>query len=246
MSTAVTPNDGVTTGGNPTTNVEMPSPPEVNNVDANKARAEELKSQANEFFKNKDNEKAIKLYTEAIELDGANAILYANRSFAYLRQEAFGYALNDAVQAIKCNPNYLKGYYRRAGAHMALGKFKLALQDMELVAKRCPNDKDAQLKYTECNKIVKKMAFERAIAVDKQEKSLMEMCRDLESATIESDYEGPKLEEGKVTLEFMKHLMEWYKNEKKLHKNFAYRILCDVEALFKKQPSLVEDRKSVV
>ena len=53
MSTAVTPNDGVTTGGNPTANVEMPAPPEVNNVDANKARAEELKSQANEYFKSK-------------------------------------------------------------------------------------------------------------------------------------------------------------------------------------------------
>lgn len=138
------------------------------------------------FFSDKDNDKAIQLYTGAIELDGSNAILYANRSFAYLRQEAFGYALNDAVQAIKCNPNYLKGYYRRAGAHMALGKYKLALADLELVAKRCPNDKDAQLKYTECNKIVKKMAFERAIAVDKQEKSLLEMCRDLESASKES------------------------------------------------------------
>lgn len=41
---------------------------------------------------------------------------------------------------------------------------------------------------------------------------------------IEADYEGPKLEDGVVTLEFMKHLMEWYKNEKKLHKNFAYRV----------------------
>lgn len=213
---------------------------ETNNTDAQKSRAEELKNQANECFKNKDYEHAIKYYTEAIEIDSSNAIYYANRSFAYLRQEAFGYALNDAVQAIKSNPAYLKGYYRRAGAHMALGKFKLALQDLEFVAKRCPNDKDAQMKYTECNKIVKKMAFERAIAVDKVEKSLLEMCRDLESATIETDYEGPKLENGKVTLEFMKHLLEWYRKEKKLHKNFAYRILCDVEALFKEQPSLVD------
>lgn len=188
----------------------------------------------------KDYENAVRLYTDALGVDGNSAIYYANRSFAYLRQEAFGYALNDAVQAIKCNPAYLKGYYRRAGAHMALGKFKLALQDLEFVAKRCPNDKDAQMKYSECKKIVTKMAFERAIAVDKVEKSLMEMCRDLESATIEADYEGPKLEDGKVTLDFMKHLMEWYKSEKKLHKNFAYRILCDVEALFKKQPSLVD------
>ncbi|XP_055586958.1 serine/threonine-protein phosphatase 5-like [Uranotaenia lowii] len=214
--------------------------PEGPEKSANKEKAEEFKNQANEFFKSKDYDQAVMLYTEAIALDETNAVYYANRSFAYLRQEAFGYALSDAVQAIKCNPGYLKGYYRRAGAHMALGKFKLALQDLEFVAKRCPNDKDAQTKYTECKKIVQKMAFERAIAVDKQEKSVMEMCRDLESATIEADYDGPKLVDGKVTLDFMKHLMEWYKNQKKLHKNFAYRILCDVEALFKKQPSLVD------
>ncbi|EDS32813.1 serine/threonine-protein phosphatase 5 [Culex quinquefasciatus] len=235
-SSAATTPAPPTTDETPVVTTTAPPPLEP----ADKERAEDLKNQANECFKNKDYENAVRLYTDALGVDGNSAIYYANRSFAYLRQEAFGYALNDAVQAIKCNPAYLKGYYRRAGAHMALGKFKLALQDLEFVAKRCPNDKDAQMKYSECKKIVTKMAFERAIAVDKVEKSLMEMCRDLESATIEADYEGPKLEDGKVTLDFMKHLMEWYKNEKKLHKNFAYRILCDVEALFKKQPSLVD------
>ena len=35
-----------------------------------------------------------------------------------------------------------------------------------------PNDKDAKLKWTECNKIVKKMAFEKAIAVDDCKKSI--------------------------------------------------------------------------
>ena len=34
------------------------------------------------------------------------------------------------------------------------------------VAKARPNDKDAKAKYTECNKIVKKIAFERAISVN--------------------------------------------------------------------------------
>jgi len=35
-----------------------------------------------------------------------------------------------------------------------------------------PKDKDAKLKWTECNKIVKKMAFEKAIAVDDCKKSI--------------------------------------------------------------------------
>lgn len=44
-----------------------------------------------------------------------------------------------------------------------------------------PNDKDAKLKFTECSKIVKMRAFERAIAVDKPEKTLMEMFRNMEN-----------------------------------------------------------------
>lgn len=33
------------------------------------------------------------------------------------------------------------------------------------MTKARPNDKDAKAKYTECNKIVKKLAFEKAISV---------------------------------------------------------------------------------
>lgn len=150
---------------------------------------------------------------------------FANRSLSYLRQESFGYALNDAISSMKSDPAYLKAYYRRAAAHMSLGKFKLALSDFELVSKRRPNDADAKKKFQECNKIVKKMAFERAIAVDRPEKTLAEMYQSLDSISIEDDYEGPKLDgEKTVTLEFMKELMQHYKDQKKLHKKYAYKV----------------------
>lgn len=64
---------------------------------------------------------------------------------------------------------------------MSLGKFRKALADFEFVAKRRPNDKDAALKYTECNKLVKKQAFEKAISNDVPEKTLAEIHSDLES-----------------------------------------------------------------
>ena len=38
-------------------------------------------------------------------------------------------------KALECDKNYVKGYYRRAAAHMALGKQKLALKDYEIVHK---------------------------------------------------------------------------------------------------------------
>jgi serine/threonine-protein phosphatase 5 len=40
------------------------------------------------------------------------------------------------------------------------------------VTKAKPNDADAKIKYTECNKIVKQMAFERAIRVDDTKKNI--------------------------------------------------------------------------
>lgn len=44
---------------------------------------------------------------------------------------------------------------------------------------------------------------------------------------IEEDYDGPKLEDGKVTLKFMEELIEYYKNQKKLHRKFAYKVIID-------------------
>lgn len=122
---------------------------------------------------------------------------------------------------------------------MSLGKFKLALRDYEAVMKAKPNDIDAKIKYTECNKIVKQMAFERAIRVDDTKKSVAE-CINLENMAIEKDYNGPNLEDGKVTLEFMQHLIKTYKEQGKLHRKYAYKILLDVKQLFMSQPSLVE------
>uniref|UniRef100_A0A1A9WC09 protein-serine/threonine phosphatase n=1 Tax=Glossina brevipalpis TaxID=37001 RepID=A0A1A9WC09_9MUSC len=206
------------------------------------ALAEKCKNEGNDCLKSKDFTKAIQMYTKAIELMPSNAIFYANRSLAHLRQESFGFALQDGISAVKADPTYLKGYYRRAAAHMSLGKFKQALSDFEYVSKCRPNDKDAKMKFTECNKIVKMRAFERAIAVDKPEKTLAEMFRDLENITIEDDYKGPALEDGKVTLNFMLDLMEHYKQQKKLHRKYAYKasILCDIDAYMRTQPSLVD------
>lgn len=125
-------------------------------------------------------DKAIEMYTKAIEANPTVAVYYGNRSIAHLRTESFGYALADASKSLELDKNYLKGYYRRATAYMSLGKVKQALRDYETVKKARPNDKDAQLKFMECNKIVKKIAFERAISVTAHPKSVADSL-DLES-----------------------------------------------------------------
>ncbi|XP_050294825.1 serine/threonine-protein phosphatase 5 [Anthonomus grandis grandis] len=202
-------------------------------------QAEKFKTEANEYFKKQDYNRAIDLYTKAIEKNPNSSVYYANRSFAYLKTECFGYALADASKAVELDKSYVKGFYRRAAANMSLGKWKEALKDFEYVTKMRPNDKDAKLKYNECNKIVKKIAFEKAISVDDKKKNIADTIN-LDAMTIENEYTGPELEDGKVTLKFMKELMELYKNEGKLHRKFAYKILIDIKAYFMAQPSLVD------
>lgn len=107
---------------------------------------------------------------------------------------------------------------------MALGKTKLALKDYEAVYKARPNDQDAKMKFNECSKIVRQQAFERAIAVDVVKKAVSETI-DVEGMAVESSYTGPHLVDGKVTLEFMLELMELYKQQKKLHRKYAFKVL---------------------
>ncbi|CAF4867640.1 unnamed protein product [Pieris macdunnoughi] len=216
-------------------NEELTGPVSQEDIEA----AEKYKNEANECFKKQHYNNAIELYSKAIEKNPKNAIYYGNRSISNLKLENFGYALSDATKAIGLDKTYIKAYYRRAAANMSLGKYKQALMDFQYVTKVRPNDKDAKLKYNECNKIVMKIAFEKAIAVEKKEVNIADSIN-LDSITIEDEYVGPSLEDGKVTLKFVTELMKFYEHQKKLHKKYAYKILIDVKAYLQKQPSLVD------
>lgn len=203
-------------------------------------QAEALKTEANEYFKQEKFQQAVDLYTKALDLNPTKAVYYANRSIANLRQENFGYALSDASKAIECDKNYLKAYYRRAAAHMALGKYKIALKDYERVYKVRPNDGDAKKKFTECKKIVQQAAFEKAIRVEENTKSIADTL-DIESMTIEGKYDGPRLEDDKnVTLDFMTQLLQHYKDRQLLHRRYAFQILITIRQYFMSQPTLVD------
>lgn len=64
------------------------------------------------------------MYCEAIFCDvppKKKAIYYSNRSIVNLKLENYGVALFDAKDAIKNDPEYVKGYYREGSAYVALG-----------------------------------------------------------------------------------------------------------------------------
>ena len=201
--------------------------------------AEKLKDDANHHFKRQDYQEAVNLYSRAIELSPSSAVYHANRSIANLRLENFGYALNDANKCLDLDPGYVKGYYRRAAAFMALGKFRQALKDFETVVRVRPKDLDAKQKVIECGKIVKQAAFAKAISVDDAVRKSVAEGINLESMLVENNYPGPKIGEEGITMTFMKDMMDWFRVGKRLHKRFAFSIILQAGRILQAHESLV-------
>jgi small glutamine-rich tetratricopeptide repeat-containing protein alpha len=55
---------------------------------------------------------AIESYTQAIDLDGTNAIYYSNRAAAHSSKGDHSSAIHDAQKAIDVDPSFVKGYHR--------------------------------------------------------------------------------------------------------------------------------------
>ncbi|MCL7035799.1 hypothetical protein MKW94_003193 [Papaver nudicaule] len=203
-------------------------------------RAEELKVLANEAFKGNKYNQAIDLYTQAIEINSQNAVYYANRAFAHTKLEEYGSAIQDATKAIEVDPKYSKGYYRRGAAYLAMGKFKDALKDFQQVKKICPNDPDATKKLKECEKAVMKLKFEEAIAVHGSEKRSVAESIDFHTIEVEPQYTGARIEGEVVTLDFVKKMLDDFKNQKSLHRRYAYQIVLQTREMLRALPSLVD------
>ncbi|KNC84166.1 serine/threonine-protein phosphatase 5 [Sphaeroforma arctica JP610] len=183
---------------------------------------------------------SIEKYSAAIDLNPTVASYWSNRSFAYIKTEAFGYALVDADKCIEIDPKFVKAYYRRASANFALGHYKESLRDFHRVAKAKPRDKDAQKKFKQCQTLVNKMLFEEAISSDREGAKSVAEGLDVDSMHVEDSYEGPRLVDGKITKEFVEELKTHFKSERRLHRKFVYQILLQVMTYFKAQSTLVD------
>ena len=51
-------------------------------------------------------------------------------------------------------------------------------------------------------------------------------------------YDGPRLE-GDITPEFVSSMIAWFKDQKVLHKKYAFKIILEAKKVFQSLPSLV-------
>lgn len=90
------------------------------------------KNEGNEFFKVRDFPRAIASYSEAIDLQPTNAVLYSNRSAAYAGLNKWAEAAEDGKRCVELDPTFVKGYHR---AGLAMLKTKDLKAGIALVEK---------------------------------------------------------------------------------------------------------------
>lgn len=146
-------------------------------------------STGNGFFKSGDLDNAIIHYTKSIEADPSYHVPYSNRSQAYFKQKKYEKAAADGQSCIRVNPEFLKGYHRAANALLALRKYDVVMECLDVayrsgfrangdladidaqarpmaekmaLAKRQNMSRAEQLKF-EGNDLVKKGMYEQAL-----------------------------------------------------------------------------------
>ncbi|KAK6127629.1 hypothetical protein DH2020_038608 [Rehmannia glutinosa] len=107
------------------------------------ASAEMAKEKGNQAFKEKQWQRAIGFYTEAIKLNSSNATYYSNRAAAYLEMGSFIQAEADCTQAVDLDKKNVKAYLRRGTAREMLGYYKEAMEDFRYALVLEPNNKRA-------------------------------------------------------------------------------------------------------
>ncbi|THH28526.1 hypothetical protein EUX98_g5653 [Antrodiella citrinella] len=214
--------------------------------EAAKETAAKIKTEANTAFKEHAFNKAVLLYSQAIELNPRDATLWSNRAFTRIKLEEHGYALSDATTAIELDPKYSKAYYRRATCYLQIMKYKQAIADLKRVLQFEPKNDLVRSQLDATQKIMRKVEFEKAITVEDEQSPVLRCLEIIKEGgcDLEKTYTGPKLpqnDEGKysINLDFVHAMIEWFKDGKTLPRRYVWEIVLAVHSIFVQEETMV-------
>ncbi|XP_022752999.1 protein CLMP1-like [Durio zibethinus] len=112
-------------------------------------RAHELKEEGNRKFQNKDYVAALQHYDNALRLipktHPDRAVFHSNRAACLMQMKPIDYdtVIAECTMALQVQPCFVRALLRRARAFEAIGKYEMAMQDVQLLLGADPNLKDA-------------------------------------------------------------------------------------------------------
>ncbi|TVY17358.1 Heat shock protein sti1-like [Lachnellula arida] len=128
--------------------------------------ADELKALGNKAIAEKNFDEAIEKFTEAIEIEPTNHILYSNRSAAFASKKDYQNALNDANKVTEIKPDWAKGWGRKGAAQYGLGDLVAAHDAYEEGLKLDPNNAQNKSGLASVNRAIEAEAKEDGVTGD--------------------------------------------------------------------------------
>ncbi|KAH6764039.1 Octicosapeptide/Phox/Bem1p domain-containing protein / tetratricopeptide repeat protein [Perilla frutescens var. frutescens] len=146
---------GVSQAQNQVSGEDNHSPPVVVNGGVNLdssvflKRAHELKEEGNRRFQAKDYVGALLQYENALKLTPKThpdrAVFHSNRAACLMQMKPIDYetVISECNLALQVQPSFVRALLRRARAFEAIGKYEMAMQDVQLLLVADPNHGDA-------------------------------------------------------------------------------------------------------
>lgn len=103
----------------------------------NEYAAEQLKNSGNKCFKNGDYEGAETLYSQAIQKNSANPLLFTNRANARLKMEKWEGVIDDCIRSIELLKDNMKAFFYLAQAQLAINHPNEALSSALMAYELC-------------------------------------------------------------------------------------------------------------
>ena len=130
-----------------------------------------------------------------------------------------------------------QAYWRRAVANTAILNSRDALRDFRSIVKKEPHNKDAKLKLADCERLVKRVNFEKAIEITDAPSAFADL--DIDSIEVDSKYDGARLDK-EMTQEFIDDMITRFKAGKKLHRKYVFQIIQAVRDIVYDEATMVE------
>ncbi|CAK7351557.1 unnamed protein product [Dovyalis caffra] len=112
-------------------------------------RAHELKEEGNKRFQNKDYAGALEQYNNALRITPKThpdrAVFHSNRAACLMQMKPIDYetVIAECTMALQVHPQFVRALLRRARAFEAIGKYEMAMQDVQVLLGAEPNHRDA-------------------------------------------------------------------------------------------------------